>query len=117
MLTKYIHYDHLIAGFDEYDYILDELPPSSEVERLLKDYKQNQELVRNLGRRYYQVVYPIQVRNSEKFGVSTREVSGTGGYNKYGGPNRGINDPGYGTLENSNQPRVRNKDSFQSVQC
>ena len=33
-----------------------------EVERLLRDYKQNQELLRRLGNRYYQVVYPIQVR-------------------------------------------------------
>ena len=35
---------------------------SDEVERLLRDYKQNQELLRRLGNRYYQVVYPIQVR-------------------------------------------------------
>ena len=34
---------------------------SDEVERLLREYKQNQELVRRLGSRYYQVVYPIQV--------------------------------------------------------
>jgi len=45
-----------------------------EVERLLRDYPQNQELVRNLGSRYYQVVYPTQVRQRDKFGVSTREV-------------------------------------------
>ncbi len=45
-----------------------------EVERLLRDYPQNQELVRNLGSRYYQVVYPTQVRQREKFGVSTREI-------------------------------------------
>ena len=31
------------------------------MERLLREYKQNQELVRKLGSRYYQVVYPIQV--------------------------------------------------------
>ena len=36
-----------------------------EVERLLREYKQNQELVRRLGSRYYQVVYPIQVRAIE----------------------------------------------------
>ena len=35
---------------------------TDEVERLLRDYKQNQELLRRLGNRYYQVVYPIQVR-------------------------------------------------------
>ena len=32
-----------------------------EVERLLREYKQNQELLTRLGDRYYQVVYPIQV--------------------------------------------------------
>ena len=41
---------------------------------MLRDYPQNQELVRNLGSRYYQVVYPTQVRQREKFGVSTREI-------------------------------------------
>lgn len=44
---------------DNYDYILDDTPPRGEVERLLKDYMQNQELVMNLGNRYYQVIYPI----------------------------------------------------------
>merc|ERR1719410_271054 len=48
--------------------------PRDEVERLLRDYKQNQELLRRLGNRYYQVVYPIQVRHREKMGVSTREI-------------------------------------------
>ncbi len=46
-----------------------------EVERLMRDYKQNQDLVRNLGSRYYQVIYPIQVRHREMVGVSTREAS------------------------------------------
>ena len=32
---------------------------------MLREYKQNQELVRRLGSRYYQVVYPIQVRAIE----------------------------------------------------
>ena len=43
--------------YDQPDILLD----SDEVERLLREYKQNQELVRRLGSRYYQVVYPIQV--------------------------------------------------------
>ena len=34
---------------------------ADEVERLLREYKQNQELLRRVGSRYYQVVYPIQV--------------------------------------------------------
>ena len=32
-----------------------------EVARLLRDHQQNRELLRRLGKRYYQVVYPIQV--------------------------------------------------------
>ena len=45
--------------YDQHDILLDIY--SDEVERLLREYKQNQELVRRLGSRYYQVVYPIQV--------------------------------------------------------
>ena len=48
------------------------------MERLLRDYKQNQELVRNLGPRYYQVVYPMQTRRPGG-GVSTRELDIGGG--------------------------------------
>ena len=47
------------------------------MERLLRDYKQNQELVRNLGPRYYQVVYPMQTKRPGG-GVSTRETVGGG---------------------------------------
>ena len=55
------------------------------MERLLRDYKQNQELVRNLGPRYYQVVYPMQTRRPGG-GVSTRELdSGGGGGGGMGG--------------------------------
>ena len=50
-----------------------------EVERLLRDYKQNQDFIRNLGNRFYQIIYPIQVRQREKFGVSTREIEGSYG--------------------------------------
>ena len=41
-----------------------------EVERLLRDYKQNQELLRRLGNRYYQVVYPIQVSNRKILSIN-----------------------------------------------
>ena len=50
-----------------------------EVERLLKDYQQNQDFIRNLGNRFYQIIYPIQVRQRERFGVSTREIQGSYG--------------------------------------
>ncbi|CAB4057385.1 unnamed protein product [Lepeophtheirus salmonis] len=66
----------------DYDWILDDETPRDEVERLLRDYEENRELVRNLGSRYYQVVYPIQMRNRGTYGVSTREIDI--GYNNYG---------------------------------
>lgn len=47
---------------------------SGEVERLLREYRQNQELVRNIGAHYYQIIYPVQLRHHEKMGISTREV-------------------------------------------
>ncbi|CAD7089699.1 unnamed protein product [Hermetia illucens] len=46
-----------------------------EVERLLKEYRENQELVRRIGGHYYQIIYPVQLRHHEKMGISTREVS------------------------------------------
>ena len=52
---------------------------TDEVERLLRDYKQNQDFIRNLGNRFYQIIYPIQVRQRERFGVSTREIEGSYG--------------------------------------
>lgn len=48
--------------------------PLGEVERLLKEYRQNQELVRRIGKHYYQIIYPVQLRHHEKMGISTREV-------------------------------------------
>ena len=59
----------------------------------MRDYKQNEQLVRNLGSRYYQVIYPIQVgggggRSSsggggDHAGVSTRDAQ-EGGPDQYG---------------------------------
>uniref|UniRef100_A0A336MX39 CSON007756 protein n=1 Tax=Culicoides sonorensis TaxID=179676 RepID=A0A336MX39_CULSO len=63
----------------EADYTLDDSfwnddSPAGEVERLLKEYRQNQELVRRIGSHYYQIIYPVQLRHHEKMGISTREV-------------------------------------------
>ncbi|XP_075969090.1 disintegrin and metalloproteinase domain-containing protein mind-meld isoform X4 [Anticarsia gemmatalis] len=70
----------LHAASGEADYTLDdsfwnEESPVGEVERLLREYRQNQELVRNIGAHYYQIIYPVQLRHHEKMGISTREVN------------------------------------------
>lgn len=44
------------------------------MERLLREYTQNQEMVRNIGSTYYQIVYPVQLRQHKKIGISTREI-------------------------------------------
>ncbi|XP_016973040.1 disintegrin and metalloproteinase domain-containing protein unc-71 isoform X5 [Drosophila rhopaloa] len=69
-----------VTSAGEADYTLDdsfwnEESPVGEVERLLKEYRQNQELVRRIGGHYYQIIYPVQLRHHEKMGISTREVS------------------------------------------
>ncbi|XP_072944170.1 zinc metalloproteinase-disintegrin-like NaMP [Epargyreus clarus] len=70
----------LLAASGEADYTLDdsfwnEESPVGEVERLLREYPQNQYLVRNIGAHYYQIIYPVQLRHHEKMGISTREVN------------------------------------------
>ena len=47
------------------------------VDTLLKEYKENQELVRNMGASHYQVIYPVQLRHRETIGISTREIGAT----------------------------------------
>jgi len=66
--------------------------PRDEVERLLREHKQNQDLVRRLGNRYYQVVYPIQVRHREKISLSTREIDRYAAGSQGSGIARGVND-------------------------
>ncbi|XP_043512824.1 disintegrin and metalloproteinase domain-containing protein unc-71-like [Frieseomelitta varia] len=78
----------------EGDYTLDdsfwnEETSVGEAERLLQEYRQNQELVQNIGGHYYQIIYPVQLRHHEKMGISTREVS----VSKY--PQRGYGEGGY----------------------
>ncbi|XP_031781121.1 zinc metalloproteinase-disintegrin-like NaMP isoform X4 [Nasonia vitripennis] len=63
----------------EADYTLDDSfwndeTPAGEVERLLRMYQQNEELVRNIGAHFYQIIYPVQLRHHEKMGISTREA-------------------------------------------
>jgi hypothetical protein len=80
------------------DYTLDESfwieeSPAGEVERLLREYTQNQEMVRNIGSHYYQIIYPVQLRQHKKMGISTREIGSSkrgqvdgGGYQGRGRP-------------------------------
>ena len=46
---------------------------SAEVERLLREYPSNQELVRSIGAQYYQFVNVAQIRHHQVMGLSTRE--------------------------------------------
>lgn len=76
--------------------------PRDEVTRLLRDHQQNRELIRRLGKRYYQVVYPIQVRHREKMGVSTREIDSRN-------PQGGVDGRGVNELEPNRQPPRQQK--------
>ncbi|XP_073943436.1 disintegrin and metalloproteinase domain-containing protein unc-71-like [Choristoneura fumiferana] len=94
----------LLAASGEADYTLDdsfwnEESPVGEVERLLREYRQNQELVRNIGAHYYQIIYPVQLRHHEKMGISTREVNAQKGR-------------GYGSDYQQGRPRTRTGKHF-----
>ncbi|XP_037919023.1 disintegrin and metalloproteinase domain-containing protein unc-71 isoform X3 [Hermetia illucens] len=89
----------LVAAVSEADYTLDdsfwnEESPVGEVERLLKEYRENQELVRRIGGHYYQIIYPVQLRHHEKMGISTREVSAAKSGQRQGRPHDST-DSGY----------------------
>jgi len=51
---------------------------SDEVERLLREYSANQELVRSIGAQYYQFVNVAQIRHHQLIGLSTREGTSKG---------------------------------------
>ncbi|CAG9860294.1 unnamed protein product [Phyllotreta striolata] len=75
----WLHAGSSAATKREADYTLDESywiaeSPAGEVERLLREYTQNQEMVRNIGSHYYQIIYPVQLRQHKKMGISTRDV-------------------------------------------
>ncbi|XP_076169368.1 disintegrin and metalloproteinase domain-containing protein mind-meld isoform X5 [Ptiloglossa arizonensis] len=91
----------------EADYTLDDSfwndeTPAGEVERLLREYRQNEELLKNIGTHSYQIIYPVQLRHHEKMGISTREV----GVTKF--PQRGYGETGYKNLRG----RIRTERHF-----
>ena len=50
---------------------------TGDVEKLLKEHRENQDLVRSIGASHYQIVFPVQLRHREKMGISTREIGAT----------------------------------------
>ncbi|KAK4875951.1 hypothetical protein RN001_012373 [Aquatica leii] len=80
--NMYINHEHVTL-----DTLLTKIKERGEVERLLREYTQNQEMVRNIGAHYYQIIYPVQLRQHKKMGISTREIGGP--------PKRGQGDGGY----------------------
>ncbi|XP_073970527.1 disintegrin and metalloproteinase domain-containing protein mind-meld isoform X5 [Rhodnius prolixus] len=95
--------------FTEADYSIDESlwteeNPVGEVERLLRQYRQNQELVRSIGAHYYQIIYPVQLRHHEKMGISTREV-GAQKFPPRGRADGGNYQPGSGNISRG-RPRT-----------
>lgn len=55
----------------------DECRYIGDVEKLLKEHRENQDLVRSIGASHYQIVFPVQLRHREKMGISTREIGAT----------------------------------------
>ncbi|CAM1323246.1 ADAM22 (predicted) [Pycnogonum litorale] len=64
---------------DDIDDWTDDLRPVGEVGRLIQKFPENDKLVKQVPSRYYEIIYPVQVRHHQKLGISTRDANDRSG--------------------------------------